>query len=78
MSESVPRAIGMRTRESLARIAVSVSPGPSAPTSIATFCSAMCSIASARVCAAVPATVTGDMAPARMKGVTITAWLARE
>src|SRR5581483_7974752 len=33
--------------------------------------------ASARVCATVPATVTGDMAPARMKGVTIVAWLFR-
>ena len=32
---------------------------------------------SAKVCAAVPATVTGDMAPARMNGVTIVAWLAR-
>src|SRR6266403_5742760 len=33
--------------------------------------------ASARVCATVPATVTGDMAPARMNGVMINAWLAR-
>ncbi len=33
--------------------------------------------ASASVCAAVPATVTGDIAPARMNGVMIVAWLAR-
>ena len=33
--------------------------------------------ASAKVCAQVPATVTGDMAPARMKGVMMVAWLAR-
>ncbi len=33
--------------------------------------------ASASVCVAVPATVTGDMAPARMKGVTMQAWFAR-
>src|ERR1700719_2545670 len=33
--------------------------------------------ASARVCATVPATVTGDMAPARMKGVMMVAWFAR-
>jgi hypothetical protein len=33
--------------------------------------------ASASVCAAVPATVTGDIAPDRMNGVTIVAWLAR-
>ncbi len=33
--------------------------------------------ASASVCVAVPATVTGDIAPARMKGVTMQAWLAR-
>ena len=33
--------------------------------------------ASASVCAAVPATVTGDIAPARMNGVTIVAWFAR-
>ena len=39
--------------------------------------SAMPASASASVCATVPATVTGDMAPARMKGVTIVAWLAR-
>src|SRR5579862_5205670 len=32
--------------------------------------------ASASVCATVPATVTGDIAPARMKGVTIVAWFA--
>ena len=35
--------------------------------------SAMPASASARVCATVPATVTGDMAPARMKGVTMVA-----
>ena len=39
--------------------------------------SAMPESASASVCAAVPATVTGDIAPARMNGVTIVAWLAR-
>ena len=33
--------------------------------------------ASASVCAAVPATVTGDIAPARMNGVMIVAWLLR-
>jgi hypothetical protein len=33
--------------------------------------------ASAKVCATVPATVTGDIAPARMNGVMINAWLAR-
>src|SRR5580692_4054721 len=33
--------------------------------------------ASASVCATVPATVTGDIAPARIKGVTIVAWFAR-
>ena len=33
--------------------------------------------ASARVWAQVPATVTGDIAPARMKGVMMVAWLAR-
>src|SRR6185437_10605589 len=33
--------------------------------------------ASASVCATVPATVTGDIAPARMNGVTMVAWLAR-
>ena len=38
---------------------------------------AMPASASARVCAAVPATVTGDMAPARMKGVMMQAWLLR-
>ncbi len=38
---------------------------------------AMPAMASARVWAAVPATVTGDMAPARMKGVTMQAWLWR-
>lgn len=38
---------------------------------------AMPAIASASVCAAVPATVTGDIAPARMKGVTMQAWLLR-
>ncbi len=32
--------------------------------------------ASARVWVAVPATVTGDIAPARMNGVTSVAWLA--
>ena len=32
---------------------------------------------SARVWAAVPATVTGDMAPARIKGVMMLAWFAR-
>ena len=32
---------------------------------------------SASTCVSVPATVTGDMAPARMKGVTMVAWLAR-
>src|SRR3954471_23129976 len=32
---------------------------------------------SASVCAAVPAMVTGDIAPARMNGVMIVAWLAR-
>ena len=32
---------------------------------------------SASVWAAVPATVTGDMAPARMNGVTMTAWFSR-
>ncbi len=32
--------------------------------------------ASASVCAAVPATVTGDIAPARMNGVMSVAWLA--
>ena len=37
LSESVPRDIGMRTRRSLARIARSVRPGPSAPTRIATL-----------------------------------------
>ncbi len=39
--------------------------------------SAMPASDSASVCATVPATVTGDMAPARMNGVTIVAWLAR-
>ena len=39
--------------------------------------SAMPASASASVCATVPATVTGDIAPARMKGVTMVAWLAR-
>ena len=38
---------------------------------------AMPASASARVCVAVPATVTGDMAPARMNGVTMQAWPAR-
>ena len=38
---------------------------------------AMPASASASVCAAVPATVTGDIAPDRMNGVTIVAWLAR-
>ncbi len=38
---------------------------------------AMPASASASVCVAVPATVTGDIAPARMKGVTMQAWLAR-
>ena len=33
--------------------------------------------ASASVWAHVPATVTGDMAPAKMKGVMMVAWLAR-
>ena len=33
--------------------------------------------ASARVCAATPATVTGAMAPARMKGLIMVAWLDR-
>ena len=33
--------------------------------------------ASARAWAARPATVTGDMAPARMKGLITQAWLAR-
>ena len=32
---------------------------------------------SASVCATVPATVTGDIAPARMNGVTMVAWLLR-
>ena len=32
--------------------------------------------ASASVCAAAPATVAGDIAPARMNGVMITAWFA--
>ena len=34
-------------------------------------------IASASVCASVPATDTGDIAPARMNGAVITAWLCR-
>src|SRR6185295_16018793 len=38
---------------------------------------AMPASASASVWLAVPATVTGDMAPARMKGVTMQAWFAR-
>ncbi len=38
---------------------------------------AMPDSASASVCAAVPATVTGDIAPARMNGVMIVAWFAR-
>ena len=38
---------------------------------------AMPASASASVCVAVPATVTGDIAPARMKGVTMQAWFAR-
>ena len=33
---------------------------------------------SASTCVNVPATVTGLMAPARMKGVTMQAWLWRE
>ena len=33
--------------------------------------------ASASVCAAVPATVTGDIAPDRMNGVMMVAWFAR-
>ena len=33
--------------------------------------------ASARACAASPATVTGDIAPARMNGLMTQAWLAR-
>jgi hypothetical protein len=33
--------------------------------------------ASARVCAATPATVTGAIAPARMKGLIMVAWLDR-
>ena len=37
---------------------------------------AMPASASASVCAAVPATVTGDIAPARMNGVMSVAWLA--
>jgi hypothetical protein len=37
---------------------------------------AMPARASASVCAAVPATVTGDIAPARMNGVMSVAWLA--
>jgi hypothetical protein len=32
---------------------------------------------SARICVSVPATVTGLMAPARMKGETTQAWLLR-
>ena len=39
--------------------------------------SAMPAMASARVCAIVPATETGAIAPARMKGVTRVPWLAR-
>ncbi len=38
---------------------------------------AMPASASASVWVAVPATVTGDIAPARMKGVTMQAWPAR-
>ena len=38
---------------------------------------AMPARASASVCAAVPATVTGDIAPARMNGVMMVAWLLR-
>ncbi len=38
---------------------------------------AMPASASARVCAQVPATVTGDIAPERMKGVMMVAWLLR-
>ena len=38
---------------------------------------AMPAIASARVWVSVPSAVTGDMAPARMNGVTIVAWLCR-
>ena len=38
---------------------------------------AMPASASASVCAHVPATVTGDMAPARIKGVMMVAWLLR-
>ena len=37
----------------------------------------MPAIASASVCAMVPATETGAIAPARMKGVTRRPWLAR-
>src|SRR5262249_35745670 len=44
----------------------------------ATSCTnAMPDNASASVWAAVPATVTGDIAPARMNGVMIVAWFAR-
>ena len=32
---------------------------------------------SARICASVPAAVTGDMAPERMNGETMQAWLLR-
>ncbi len=38
---------------------------------------AMPASASASVCVAVPAIVTGDIAPARMNGVTMQAWFAR-
>src|SRR5882757_5923351 len=38
---------------------------------------AMPAMASASVCAVAPATVTGDMAPARMNGVIRQAWLLR-
>ena len=38
---------------------------------------AMPAMASARVWVRVPTGETGDMAPARMKGVTMVAWLAR-
>ena len=38
---------------------------------------AMPESASAKSCAQVPATVTGDMAPARMNGEMMQAWLCR-
>ena len=38
---------------------------------------AMPTIASARIWVSVPATVTGDMAPARMNGEMTVAWFAR-